>query len=93
MILKTRRILVQSGFGPAPAGQVCLTVNTTKAYLAGLGTTGILIGSAVLTLMLGTGFVAFESTPELDRPPYPLERVVVREAAPRPHPAERRVRR
>ena len=50
-----------------------MTVNTTKAYLAGLGTTGILIGSAVLTLMLGTGFVAFSGAPELDDAPYRLD--------------------
>ena len=56
-----------------------MTVNTKKAYLAGLGTTGILIGLAVLTLMLGTGFVAFTGAPELDDAPYTLERVTVKE--------------
>jgi hypothetical protein len=62
-------------------------VNTRKAYLAGLGTTGILIGSAVLALMLGTGFVAFTGAPELDDAPYTLERVIVKE---RPAAHERR---
>ena len=54
-------------------------MNTTKAYLAALGTTGILIGSAVLALMLGTGFVAFTGAPELDDAPHRLERVIVKE--------------
>jgi hypothetical protein len=54
-------------------------VNTRKAYVAGLGTTGILIGSAVLALMLGTGLVAFTGAPELDDAPYTLEQVIVKE--------------
>ena len=70
-----------------------MTVNTTKAYLAGLGTTGILIGSAVLTLMLGTGFVAFSGAPELDDAPYRLERVIVKEEPPARHSPVRRQRR
>ena len=56
-----------------------MAVDTRKAYLAGLGTTGILIGSAVLALMLGTGFVAFTGAPELDDAPATLERVIVKE--------------
>ena len=62
-------------------------MNTRKAYLAGLGTTGILIGSAVLALMLGTGLVAFTGAPELDDAPYTLEHVIVKE---RPAGQERR---
>ena len=53
-------------------------MNTKKAYLAGLGTTVILIGSAVLALMLGTGFVAFTGAPELDDAPYRVERVTIK---------------
>lgn len=70
-----------------------MTVNTTKAYLAGLGTTGILIGSAVLTLMLGTGFVAFSGAPELDDAPYRLERVIVKKEPPPRHAPVSRQRR
>jgi hypothetical protein len=52
-------------------------MSTTKAYLAGLGTTGILIGSVVVLMVLGTGIVAFDGLPELGSSHRPLERVVV----------------
>ncbi len=57
-------------------------MKTTKAYLAGLGTAVILIASAFVALMLGTGFVAVDNAPALDNAPYPLERVVVEDARP-----------
>jgi hypothetical protein len=51
-------------------------MRTTKAYLAGLGMTGILIASTLLLLMLGTGFAAFDSLPDLGGG-RDLERVVL----------------
>ena len=68
-------------------------MNTTKAYLAGLGTTGILIGSAVLVLMLGTGFVGFTGAPELDDAPYRLERVTIKKESRARHAPVRREQR
>ena len=47
------------------------------AYLAGLGTTGVLIASVLLLMLLGTGFVAFEGVPDFARADDPLARVVV----------------
>jgi hypothetical protein len=38
-------------------------VKATRAYIAGLGTTGVLIGSFLLLLMVGSAFVAFQGTP------------------------------
>jgi hypothetical protein len=54
-------------------------MKTTKAYLAGIGITGILVGSIVVLLVLGSGIVAFDGLPDLGRPPAPLERVVLKE--------------
>src|SRR5215207_9102469 len=54
-------------------------MKTTKAYLAGLGTTGILIGSVMVLMVLGTGIVAFDGLPGLESSHGPLERVVVDE--------------
>jgi hypothetical protein len=36
-------------------------MKTTKACLAGLGTTGIMIVDTLLLVVLGTGFAAFDS--------------------------------
>jgi hypothetical protein len=55
-------------------------MKTTKAYLAGLGTTGILIGSVVLVLVLGSGFAAFSVLPGVG-PGNTLDRVVVEDEA------------
>jgi hypothetical protein len=68
-------------------------VKTTKAYLAGLGTTAILIVSALLTLIFGTAVVAFDSGPEQVGAPSTLERVVVEREQSQRHAAERRRRR
>ncbi|HEV3379000.1 MAG TPA: hypothetical protein VG126_17135 [Thermoleophilaceae bacterium] len=38
-------------------------MKATRAYIAGLGTTGVLIGSFLLLLMVGSAFVAFQGTP------------------------------
>ena len=35
-------------------------MTTTKSYLAGLGMTGIVIGSVLVLLAVGTGLVAFD---------------------------------
>ena len=68
-------------------------MKTTKAYLAGLGTAAILIASAFLALMLGTGFVAVDDAPALDNAPYQLERVVVEDARPPRHSLQGGLRR
>ena len=52
-------------------------MKTTKAYLAGLGTTGIMIGATLLLVVLGTGFAAFDSLPARGASGPALERVVV----------------
>src|SRR5215204_5076170 len=39
------------------------TLTTYRAYLAGLGTTGLLIGSFLLLLTVGSTFVAFRGVP------------------------------
>jgi hypothetical protein len=49
----------------------------TKAYLAGLGMIGLLIGFAVILLMLGSRSVAFEGPPDSHGAPSPLERIVI----------------
>jgi hypothetical protein len=41
-------------------------MRTTKAYLAGLGTTGALIAMTVLLLVLGSGLVGFDGAPSLN---------------------------
>ncbi|HMJ97372.1 MAG TPA: hypothetical protein VK486_16090 [Thermoleophilaceae bacterium] len=57
-------------------------MNTTKAYLAGIGTTGILVGSIAVLLVLGSGLAAFDGLPDLAQRPAPLDRVVLREHRP-----------
>jgi hypothetical protein len=52
-------------------------MRTTKAYLAGLGMTGIVIGSILILLVIGTGLVAFDGVPNFWAAKDPLERVVV----------------
>ena len=52
-------------------------MTTTKSYLAGLGMTGIVIGSVLVLLALGTGLVGFDGAPDGARGGAPLERVVV----------------
>ncbi len=55
------------------------TMKTSKAYLAGIGATGVLVGWIVGMLVLGSGIVAFDGVPDLGRAPAPLERVVLKE--------------
>jgi hypothetical protein len=55
-------------------------MKTTTAYLAGLGTTAILIGSILIVLFLGSGVMAFDSPPAGD-PRATLDRVVIRDNA------------
>jgi hypothetical protein len=52
-------------------------MSTTKADLAGLGTTGILIASVLALMVVGTGFVAFRGLSDVGSPSRPLQRVVV----------------
>ena len=63
-------------------------MKTTTAYLAGLGTTGILIGSILTVLALGSGVMAFEALPEEAGTSARLERVVIQDSA-RPDRAHR----
>jgi hypothetical protein len=51
-------------------------MKTTKAYLAGLGMAGLVIGSILVLLAVGTGVVGFDGTPRLGRSKHPLDRVV-----------------
>jgi hypothetical protein len=51
-------------------------MRTTKAYLAGLGTTGVLIASMLAVMVIGTGVVGFDGQ-EFRDGGGPLERVVV----------------
>jgi hypothetical protein len=51
-------------------------MKTTKAYLAGLGMAGMVIGSILVLLAVGTGVVGFDGTPGLGRSKHPLDRVV-----------------
>jgi hypothetical protein len=51
-------------------------MRTTKAYLAGLGTTGVLIASILAVMVIGTGIVGFDGQ-ELRDGGRPLDRVVV----------------
>ena len=55
-------------------------MRTTKAYLAGLGTTGVLIASVLTLMAIGTGIVGFDGH-ELGGGSSPLERVVVGDGA------------
>lgn len=52
-------------------------MTTTKSYLAGLGMTGIVIGSVLVLLAVGTGLVAFQDAQDGGGLGAPLERVVV----------------
>jgi hypothetical protein len=52
-------------------------MRTTKAYLAGLGMTGIVMGSILVLLVVGTGFVSFDGVPAVDEGRDRLGRVVV----------------
>jgi len=52
-------------------------MTTTKSYLAGLGMTGIVIGSVLVLLAVGTGLVAFDGARDVVGGRAPLERVVV----------------
>jgi hypothetical protein len=52
-------------------------MTTTKSYLAGLGMTGIVIGSVLVLLAVGTGLVAFDGARDIGGGRPPLERVVV----------------
>ena len=54
-------------------------MKTSKAYLAGIGATGVLVGWIVGMLVLGSGIVAFDGVPDLGQAPAPLERVVLKE--------------
>jgi hypothetical protein len=51
-------------------------MKTTKAYLAGLGMAGMVIGSILVLLAVGTGVVGFDGAPNLGRSKHPLDRVV-----------------
>jgi hypothetical protein len=66
-------------------------MKATKAYIAGLGTTAVLIGSFLLLLVVGSTLVAFDGWPGVAADEG-LDRVVVerdskRPAAPRAKPA------
>jgi hypothetical protein len=65
-------------------------MKTTKSYLAGLGMTGIVIASILSLLVVGTGLVAFDGSPEPSGSNGPLERVVVGDEAHKPGAAGRR---
>lgn len=56
-------------------------MTTTKSYLAGLGMTGIVIGSVLVLLAVGTGLVAFDGAPDVGGQRAPLDRVVVGKGA------------
>jgi hypothetical protein len=66
-------------------------MKTTKSYLAGLGTTGVLIASVLTVMVIGTGLVGFDGR-ELGGGGSPLERVVVGDEA-RGKPGKSRSRR
>ena len=51
-------------------------MKTTKAYLAGVGMAGLVIGSILVLLAVGTGVVGFDGPPQLGRSKHPLDRVV-----------------
>ena len=55
-------------------------MKTTKSYLAGLGTTAVLIASVVTLMAIGSGLVGFDGH-ELGGGSSPLERVVVGDGA------------
>ena len=56
-------------------------MTTTKSYLAGLGMTGIVIGSVLVLLTVGTGLVAFDGARDVGGERAPLGRVVVGKGA------------
>ena len=56
-------------------------MTTTKSYLAGLGMTGIVIGSVLVLLAVGTGLVAFDGARDVGGERAPLDRVVVGKGA------------
>jgi hypothetical protein len=64
--------------GNRPSGS--WPMRTTKAYLAGLGTTGVLIASVLTVMAIGTGLVGFDGH-EFGGGGSPLERVVVGDGA------------
>ena len=51
-------------------------MKTTKAYFAGLGMAGMVIGSILVLLAVGTGVVGFDGAPNLGRSKHRLDRVV-----------------
>ena len=51
-------------------------MKTTKAFLAGLGMAGLVIGSILVLLAVGTGVVGFDGAPNLGRSRHPLDRIV-----------------
>jgi hypothetical protein len=56
-------------------------MKTTTAYIAGLGTAGILIVSIVLVLVLGSGVMAFDALPKEGGAKAKLGRVVIEDRA------------
>jgi hypothetical protein len=56
-------------------------MTTTKSYLAGLGMTGIVIGSVLVLLAVGTGLVAFDGARDVGGERAPLGRIVVGKGA------------
>jgi hypothetical protein len=64
-------------------------VLTTKAFLGGIGMSGILVGCVLLVLAIGSGLVAFGGLPKLGAGD-PLERVIVGDEPVRATPGARR---
>jgi hypothetical protein len=56
-------------------------MKAAKAYLAVLGTTGLLTATVVVLLVVGSGVAAFEGPPDAGGTTSPLERIVVDEDA------------
>jgi len=54
-------------------------MKAAKAYLAVLGTTGLLTATVVVLLVVGSGVAAFEGPPDAGGTTSPLERIVVDE--------------
>ena len=76
-------MILSSGLGPTDRWVSSLhAMRATKAYIAGLGTTGILITCFVLLLTVGSALIAFEGWPGVASGDG-LERVVVKNQAAR----------
>jgi hypothetical protein len=76
---------------PGPSGNARRVARATRAYLAGIGTSGSLLAGAALMFVLGSALVAFHGWPHVAAQPSPGEVVVSPSSATAGSPVARRL--